>query len=59
MKIAEYYATGGKLTILDAKSSAGYAALTYASEEGHIDIMEAQLTAGADKDKGDRGVPHL
>ena len=53
MKIAEYYATRGKLTNLDA-SYGRHTALTYASSEGHLDIMEALLAAGADKDKSRR-----
>ena len=52
MKIAKYYATRGKLTYLGARYR-GYTALTYASQEGHLDIMEALLVAGADKDKSD------
>ena len=48
MKIAEYYATRGKLTNLDASYDFGETALTYAPE-GHLDIVEALLAAGADK----------
>ncbi len=54
MKIAEYYARRGKLTNLDA-SYGQYTALTYASMEGHLNMVEALLAAGADKDKGDSG----
>ena len=50
MKIAEYYATRGKLTNLDGIYGApGYTALTYATKEGHLDILEALLAAGADR----------
>ena len=52
MKIAEYYATRGKLTNLDA-SYGRHTALTYAIEEGHLDIVEALLAAGADKNGND------
>ena len=54
MEIAKYYATRGKLTNLDASCYASYTALTYASSEGHLDIMEALLAAGADKNKSSR-----
>ena len=48
MKIAEYYATRGKLTNLDVEYP-GDVALTYTSQEGHLDILEALLAAGANK----------
>ena len=52
MEIAEYYATRGKLTNLDGIYGApGYTALTYATKEGHLDILEALLAAGADKNR--------
>ena len=50
MKIAEYYATRGKLTNLDA-SYGRHTALTYASQERHLNIVEALLAAGADKNE--------
>ncbi len=53
MKIAEYYATRGKLTNLDANHR-GYTALTYASVKGHLNMVEALLAAGADKDGANR-----
>ena len=53
VKTAKYYATRGKLTNLDALRGGAHTALTYTAKEGHLDIMEALLAAGADKDKGD------
>ena len=53
MKLANYFAARGKLTKLDARY-VEWTALTYASSEGHLDIMEALLAAGADKDKSSR-----
>ena len=59
MKIAEYYATRGKLTKLNAVHSAN-TALTYATEEGHLDIVQALLAAGGDKNGTDSyGYPPL
>ena len=55
-KTAKYYATRGKLTNLDALHGA-HTALTYASKEGHLDIVEALLAAGADKNKGNCYTP--
>ena len=52
MEIAEYYATRGKLTNLNVIHDA-HAALTYASHEGHLDIVEALLAAGANKNGTD------
>ena len=52
MKVAEYYATRGKLTNLDGIYGApGYTALTYATKDVHLDIVEALLAAGADKNR--------
>ena len=48
MEIAKYYATRGKLANLDA-SYGRHTALTFASMEGHLDIVKALLVAGADK----------
>ncbi len=48
MKIAEYYATRGKLTNVDANHGQ-CTALKYASTEGLLDIVEALLVAGTDK----------
>ena len=42
MEIAEYYATRGKLTNLNVIHDA-HAALTYASHEGHLDIVKHYL----------------
>ena len=56
MKIAEYYAARGKLTNLDA-TYFGHTALTHAFYEGHLDIVEALLAAGADKNKGNCYTP--
>ena len=53
MKLAKYFAARGKLTKLDARY-VEWTALTYASSEGHLDIMEALLAAGADKNKSSR-----
>ena len=52
MKIAEYYATRGKLTNLDA-SHGRHTALTYASMEGHLNMVEALHARGADKNQSD------
>ena len=52
MEIAEYYATRGKLTNLDGRHGE-HTALTYASQEGHLDIVEALLARGADKNRTD------
>ena len=48
MEIAEYCATRGKLTNLDVEYPGG-TALTYASKEGHLNIVEALLAAGGDQ----------
>jgi ankyrin repeat protein len=48
LEIAKYYATRGKLTNLDA-SFGRHTVLTYASHEGHLNIVEALLVAGANK----------
>ena len=52
MKLAKYFAARGKLTNLDARY-VGQTALTYASCEGHLDILKALIAAGAKKDKTD------
>ena len=52
MKIAEYYATRGKLTNLNVIHGA-HTALTYASQKGHLDIVKALLARGADKNRTD------
>ena len=52
MKLAKYFAARGKLTKLDARY-VEWTALTYASSEGHLDILKALIAAGANKDKVD------
>ena len=52
MEIAEYYAERGKLLNVDeAETETGGTALTRASHFGQLSIVNALLSAGADKDK--------
>ena len=50
MKLTKYFAARGKMINLDARY-VEWTALTYASREGHLDILKALIAAGADKDK--------
>ncbi len=54
LDLAAYYATRGKLTHLDEAVTGAYpdyTALTWACEEGYLEIVKCLLAAGADKDK--------
>ena len=53
MTLAKYFAARGKLTNLNAFQYGVWTALTYASREGHLDILKALIAAGANKDKTD------